>query len=420
MRTTLLLILSIITLSTTAQSTSEIAAFDKGYKFELYRPYPAENRDTQFTAAPKGYKPFYLSHLSRHGSRWHSDSNAYKYPLSILEKAAKNNELTELGKRYLADARIMAADAENRAGELSPKGFEQHRSIAERMVENYPEIFHKDCYIDCRSTTVPRCILSMSSAVQQITKMVPSSRIRMESSNDNTYLKAYAGLNEVKQDTRGLSDSLLHAYMPNCEPFLERLFTKPQSKLNKGRFLYYSFLLGAILGSTDVEGVDNLDYILTEDERAAVWRASNIRRYALTGPSKPFGKVIVSGIHPFVENVITTADRAIAQGNEQATLRFAHDVTVIPFAAILGIEGANTVTDDWDNVSYKWRINEITPMGANIQLVFYRSKRNSDILVKVLHNEREQILDPSVATPVQSVYYRWEDIKEHLNKQMGK
>ena len=89
-------------------------------------------------------------------------------------------------------------------------------------------------------------------------------------------------------------------------------------------------------------------------------------------------------------------------------------------AAILGIEGANTVTDDWDNVSYKWRINEITPMGANIQLVFYRSKRNSDILVKVLHNEREQILDPSVATPVQSVYYRWEDIKEHLNKQMGK
>ncbi len=420
MKQLLTLILALCALSVAAQSSEEIKSFDNLFQYELYRPYPAENRDIKYTPAPKGYKPFYLSHLSRHGSRWHSSHSAYTYPLSVLEKAEKNGELTEVGKRYLADARTITADAENRAGELSPKGFEQHRTIAERMVENYPEIFHKGCYIDCRSTTVPRCILSMASAVRQITKMVPTSNIRMESSNDNTYLKAYAGLNEVKQDAKGLSDSLLNAYMPNYEPFLNRLFTKPQAKLNKTRFLYYSFLLGAILGSTNVEGVDNLDYILTEEERAAVWRASNIRRYALTGPSKPFGKVIVSGIYPFVENVISTAERAIAEGNEQATLRFAHDVTVIPFAAILGIQCANTVTDDWDNVSYKWRINEVTPMGANIQLVFYRNKKGGDILVKVLHNEREQILDPVVATPVESVYYRWDDIKKHLIREINK
>ena len=151
-----------------------------------------------------------------------------------------------------------------------------------------------------------------------------------------------------------------------------------------------------------------------EEERAAIWRASNIRRYALTGPSKPFGEVSISGIYPFVENVITTADRAIATGDEQATLRFAHDVTVIPFSAILGIQCANTVTDDWDNVSYKWRINEVTPMAANIQMVFYRSKKSDEILVKILHNEREQILDSAVATPVESVYYRWSDIRSYL------
>ena len=420
MKKILIFTLSLFALTATAQSASEIAAFDKDYKFELYRPYPAERRDAKFSPAPKGYKPFYISHLSRHGSRWHSSSSSYTYPLSVLEKAEKNGELTDIGKRYLADARTMAADAENRAGELSPKGFEQHRTIAERMVATYPEIFHKGCYIDCRSTTVPRCILSMASAVRQITKMVPTAEIRMESSDDNTYLKAYAGLNEVKQDAKGLSDSLHSAYMPDCEPFLNRIFTAPQSKLNKKKFMYHTFLLGSILGSTDVDGVDNLDYILTEEERAAVWRASNIRRYALTGPSKPYGEVIVSGIYPFVENVVTTADRAIAEGNEQATLRFAHDVTVIPFAAVLGIQCANTVTDDWDNVSYKWRINEVTPMGANIQMVFYRSKKSDQILVKILHNEREQILDPTVATPVESVYYRWADIRSHLLSQINK
>lgn len=414
MRTTLLLIFSLFVLSATAQNASEVAAFDKDYKFELYRPYPAEYRDTKFTAAPKGYKPFYLSHLARHGSRWHAGVKTYRYPLDILIAADNAGELTELGKRYLADLRIIVEDAENRAGELSPVGFEQHRSVAERMVSNFPEIFHKNCYIDARSTTVQRCILSMASAVRQISKMVPTSNIRMESSDDNTYLKAYTGLNSVKQDARGLSDSLHYAYMPDINPFLNRIFTKPQQGIDHKNFAHYSFLMGGILGSTPVAEVPNLDYIFTEEERAGMWRASNIRRYALTGPSKPFGEVIVSGIYPFVENVITTADRAIASGDEQATLRFAHDVTVIPFAAILGIKCANTVTDDWANVSYKWRINEVTPMGANIQLIFYRSKKSDVILVKILHNEREQILDSAVATPVESVYYRWEDIKNYL------
>ena len=417
MRTALLLIFSLCTLCATAQSASEIAAFDKDYKFELYRPYPAENRDAKLSPAPKGYKPFYISHLSRHGSRWHSSAKTYNYTLGILEKAEAAGQLTDIGKRYLADMRIIAADAENRSGELSPLGFEQHRSVAERMVANYPEIFHKASYIDCRSTIVPRCILSMASAVRQITSMVPTATIRMESSEDNTYLKAYGGLNAVKDEAERLSDSLQKAYMPDIEPFLNRIFTTEQS-INKSKFAHYSFLMGSILGSTPIAEVKDLDYIFTEEERAGLWRASNIRRYALTGPSKVFGEVIVSGIHPLVENVITTADRAIATGDEQATLRFAHDVTIIPFAAILGIPCANTVTDDWANVGYKWRINEVTPMGANIQMVFYRSKKSSEILVKVLHNEREQILDKSVATPVEGVFYRWSDIRSYLQSKI--
>ena len=417
MRTALLLLFSTFALCATAQSASEIAAFDKDYKFELYRPYPAENRDATLSPAPKGYKAFYISHLSRHGSRWHSSSKTYSYTLNILEKADAAGNLTELGKRYLADMRIIAADAENRSGELSPLGFEQHRAVAERMVRNFPEIFHKSSYIDCRSTVVPRCILSMASAVRQITSMVPTATIRMESSEDNTYLKAYGGLNAVKREAEQLSDSLQMAYMPDIEPFLNRIFTTEQ-EINKSKFAHYSFLMGAILGSTPLAEVKDLDYLFTEEERAGIWRASNIRRYALTGPSSLFGDVIVSGIYPLVENFIATADRAIATEEEQATLRFAHDVTIIPFAAILGIPCANTITDDWANVSYKWRINEVTPMGANIQIIFYRSKKSNQILVKIMHNEREQILDSAVATPVEGVYYRWSDIRSYLQSKI--
>lgn len=419
MRVIITLIFAICAICANGQTTAEIKAFGKGYKYELYRPYPSDEIDSILSPAPKGYKPFYMSHLARHGSRWHSSSKSYTYPLSVLAAADKAGELTELGKRYYADVQIMATDAENRAGELSPIGFEQHRTVAHRMVKNFPEIFHKNSYLDCRSTTVPRCILSMASAVQEITKMVPTATIRMESSDDNKYMKPYKGLNSVKGELETLSDSLQSAYLPDYEPFMARLFTKNQN-IDKEKFFYYSYMLGAILGSTAVDGVDNLDYLFTDDELTGLWRASNIRRYALTGPSKPYGATILSGMDPFVENVVYTADRAIEQGNEQATLRFAHDVTVIPFTAILGIKGTNLVSDDWANIGYEWRVNEVTPMGANIQMVFYRSKKSSDILVKILFNEREQILDTTAVTPVKGVYYRWSDIRNYLLSKITK
>lgn len=41
----------------------------------------------QLTPAPKGYKPFYLSHYGRHGSRYMIGSAAYDVPyFSLLKK----------------------------------------------------------------------------------------------------------------------------------------------------------------------------------------------------------------------------------------------------------------------------------------------------------------------------------------------
>ena len=50
---------------------------------------------------------------------------------------------------------------------------------------------------------------------------------------------------------------------------------------------------------------------------------------------------------------------------------------------------------------------DAVPMCSNLQMVFYKGK--GDVLVKVLVNERETTLNG--LTPVQGVYYRWNDIK---------
>lgn len=57
-----------------------------------------------------------------------------------------------------------------------------------------------------------------------------------------------------------------------------------------------------------------------------------------------------------------------------------------------------------------WQDYRVSPMGANLQLIFYRNKKN-DILVKFLLNESE------VELPLKSKtvpYYSWKELKTFL------
>ena len=93
------------------------------------------------TPAPRGYKPFYISHYGRHGSRYHTAQKKYDIPAVLLEQAAKDGKLTDLGLDLMRRIRIIADDAHMRAGDLSPRGEREHRGIAERMAKAYPQVF---------------------------------------------------------------------------------------------------------------------------------------------------------------------------------------------------------------------------------------------------------------------------------------
>ena len=56
----------------------------------------------QLTPAPKGYKPFYLSHYGRHGSRYMIGKQAYDVPYFSLLKAKQEGKLTAKGEETLA------------------------------------------------------------------------------------------------------------------------------------------------------------------------------------------------------------------------------------------------------------------------------------------------------------------------------
>jgi hypothetical protein len=110
-----------------------------------------------------------------------------------------------------------------------------------------------------------------------------------------------------------------------------------------------------------------------------------------------------------LKNILETADTVT---QTQATLRFGHEVCVMPLACLLELDNCGAQVENLDTLDRVWRNYRIFPMGCNIQLVFYRPKKGKqgDILVKALLNERETTLP---VTPVQWPYYRWQDLHQY-------
>ena len=143
-----------------------------------YQPYPVQDQNPasipHLTKAPKGYRPFYISHYGRHGSRWLISTSTYKDPVAFLKKAKQAGALTPLGEDVLSRLEKVEEAARGRYGELTRLGAEQHRQIAGRMFRNFPQVFKGDARVDAKSTVIIRCILSMASFCMSSASLVAS------------------------------------------------------------------------------------------------------------------------------------------------------------------------------------------------------------------------------------------------------
>ena len=111
---TLGFIIAAAALPTAAQTTREEMFADIGKTAGVYYAYPAPEK-LDYTAAPKGYKPFYISHFGRHGSRYLIGENEYTDPIEKLAATERAGKLTDKGKDALARLRPIYKEEEGRA-----------------------------------------------------------------------------------------------------------------------------------------------------------------------------------------------------------------------------------------------------------------------------------------------------------------
>lgn len=414
----LLTMLCCLTLGIFAQTAKQEISADIHRSASNYYAYPTPTGT--LTAPPKGYKPFYLSHYARHGSRYLINPDDYKKPLSILLEAEQNNVLTPLGKQVLNVLDSIAGMATLRYGELTPLGARQHRGIAERMYKNFPEVFKGEAEVDARSTVVIRCILSMTSECLKLQSLNPELKIKNDASYHDMHYLNYQD-DEFKNMRK--SDEIVAAKIQfqkehlHPERLMSSLFNNQDYlkwKIDGGELINALFKLASNMQSHDT-GLD-LYSIFTEEECYDLWLVENYGWYLSFGPS-PLNK----GKLPYVEanllkNILDTADTCIVKTENSATLRFGHEVCVMPLACLLELGDCGYQTNDANKVADTWRNYKIFPMASNIQFVFFRKKNSDDILVKVMLNENEMTL------PVKSdiaPYYHWKDVETYYRNKLA-
>lgn len=381
----------------------------------VYLAYPVET--SQNTPAPKGYKPFYVSHFARHGSRYLISDNDYKRTLDLLDRAHEAGALTPLGEDVRLRLDTVWAEAEGRGGELTPLGWRQHHGIARRMYEAYPEAFTDQAELTAASTVVMRCAHSMFAFIEGLKEMNPRLQIPRESGERNMHYLNYHSKESGKysndkadwyQDYRKFSDEKTQPDRLVNSLFSDSLFVRRHVDPKGLMTSLYWIAVDMQNMETPISFFD----IFTPDELFDLWEIYNYSFYA-TNSSYPLADgQHVDNAKNLLRNIVETADAYIAEGKTGATLRFAHDGNIIPLTALMQLPGCAAYETNPYKLHEVYANFKISPMASNVQAVFFKDKRG-DVIVKFMLNERE------VPIPAQTdmyPFYRWEDARAALQQ----
>lgn len=398
-----------------AQSTKEETLADLNRTGAVYYAYPVT--ESLNTPAPKGYEPFYVSHYGRHGSRYLISDRDYKVVADKLHEADRAGKLTPLGHDVMLRVDSVLVEADKRGGDLSPLGVRQHKGIAERMYKAYPQVFKDGADISARSTLVVRCVLSMAAFCEQLKEMNPKLDITRESSQRYMdYLCHHSEeAGEWRDDPNNYKEEYRKFHQSHTQPdrLMSTLFNDPKyvtKNVNPEEMMWGLYWIASDMQNMETD-LDFYD-LFTPEELYDLYQCFNYVFYAGDGNYPGSEGLIIYNAAPLIENIIESADAAIASGEPSATLRFGHDGNLISLVGLMHLEGCDLQEDDPEKFDRAFSTWKIAPMAANMQMVFFRDPKHpeKDVLVKFMLNEEEKRI------PIDTdnfPFYRWDDVKRY-------
>ena len=316
--------------------------------------------------APRGYKPFYITHYGRHGARHINREWEYDALAKVLGEAS----LTPVGQEIKAEFERIHPHLKGRATDLTLLGREQHRHLAMRMFHTWSEVFRKDCHVEAVSSDIPRCILSMYSFLDALEDCKGTVSTFADVNSAMVPVLKKKPVKRVDMDSKFFE-------LFDVDAFYGRLFKDVEAA--KKLYAVPDFVRSLFYFGTHLECVGFEDTVMrsafTEDETSVLTHLDSYKFSHHCGWAIPEN---VASSWPLLEDFVTMADADIASGKTDVRLRFGHDNTLMPLLALLKVGVFAERFFDCDEV----------PMAANLRWVFARNK-TGDIIVKIQYNESD-------------------------------
>ena len=414
----LVLLAAVAVLSASAQSAVEtdqaLAAYIHANHYRTgVNTNPYEYIPVAETPVPKGYKPFYISHYGRHGSRsdWDGD---YSNVIAMYEKAHRAGVLTEAGEEAYQIICDIYRQHNGMNGRLTARGAREHRAIAHRMYEKYTKVFTKGSRkVRAVSSVVPRCIVSMAAFTGELLSIDPKLDVSWDTGERFMEYCSSNDPKEVKKEAYVLIEKHANSFEGDTLSFQKRVFKDVEA----GRAVVGSglALLEGTLEFAAISGAFDYDTFLLDliDEEILLHYSRNIslNLFLRQCNSAEFGdrRMAVPEVKNLVNDFVVKADGVIGGDDDTvADFRFGHDYQLLAFCARIGIKGIGERLTAEQAVN--WPGYFFSPFAGNVQAVFYRNGKDNDVLVKFFINERETRLLTLPGGP----YYHWEDVRNEF------
>ena len=364
--------------------------------------------------APNGYKPFYISHYGRHGSRYAWNDDTYTLIRDVFKKAEEKDVLTPYGKEFAQKYMDFWEVPYINTGDLVPLGYDQHLAIGTFVYEQFPQVFKGRKKVDALSSTGQRCIVSMGAFNTGLMSGNPKLQVRMQSdhmgmgiiappSAPRAIRKKFKGQDE---EPKIESVSSFFKRTVNYDGILKKLFTDYSflEEMENGED-FMDELWELLSGYHNYVKEPLFDDLIPQEEIVKVWEAANYYSFYSDITAR-------YGMIPLLKDIIEKAEASFGDPNRAAHLRFGHDYILEGLLTLLNVNNMGVIPDTPEEAKY-WFQNYNIPMAGTILFAFYKNKQN-DILFKVVLNENDATL-PNLK-PVQGNFYRWSDFRAYTDK----
>lgn len=381
---------------------------------------------------PDSLSPVYISYVARHGARYLSSEKKITAVENILVRAKSHKHITPAGLKFLKLLSEVRKITDSRWGALDGIGMEEQCSLARGMFDMWPEILRVG-RVDARATYVPRVVMSMYMFTHTFSELTDSLEIYTDEGRQNDALLRFFDTDAayVQYLGNGPWRSAYDEFMSRHTPVGPALrLVGRNSGMSDEELCKLTMDMYGVLQGLRASGMQSpTTEWMSVAEYKACREVSNLKHY-LQRVDNRYSDIAGQSAVPLLTEIVSNADRAIdyilsSEGEDackmslrRGDLYFGHAETLMPLLSLMGLPGCSpcyencfrtlSVSPDYDNLTMLWDDTAVSPLAANLEMVFMVStSRRVYVLVRLNGRNLEIFEGDGYICPWESLKQKW-------------